>query len=70
MEQNVEISIVKRYFINCGVEIMECMGFVKYDDFIKMLDGKGEPTQVKERCGKCVEIFEMNKKKRSKADAN
>jgi hypothetical protein len=45
---------MKRYCFKCGALIEECMGFVHAGDFLLATAGLLKPTNVRERCGKCV----------------
>jgi len=40
----------------CGVNILECMGFVNAGDFLKAVEGEIAFSEIRELCGKCVLI--------------
>lgn len=54
---------IARHCMDCKTKIFECMGFVVFGDFLEALSGQREWKNVRERCGKCVEIWSLNRKK-------
>ena len=54
----------ERHCIDCGIKIIECMGFVIFLDFLEALEGKRKWNDVRERCGKCVLLWEQKNLKK------
>lgn len=43
--------------MDCGVQVFRCSAFVKAGDYLEAIEGKRPWNRVRERCGKCAEIF-------------
>lgn len=49
-----------RVCMRCGSKIALCMGFTLARDILVATEGKTKRSQVREHCGKCVEIIERD----------